>query len=151
MLSLCALNNNWHRLEQYHLLLFSLMKLSRERGGGLGTKVKCRLNPQRGTKGRRDRGVLWIQQSQINDNTASFTYNINKTNSWWVYFITLTTTQIQNKVYAMKGQPSLPLIIPERNCSIYLMSVAKFNFDAHPGARHFWRALASTAEKWREK
>ena len=125
------------------------------KGGGGGWEQSKKStdspNPQRGTKGRREMGVLWLQQSQINDNTASFTYNINKTNSWWVYFITLTTTQIQNKVYAKKGQPSLPLIIPERNCSIYLMSVEKFNSDAHLGARHFWRVLASTAEKWREK
>ena len=72
-----------------------------------------------------------------------------------ILYYTNYHTKYKTKSMQRKGNPPSP----ESNCSTYLMYVknliltrtrARVIFDVHPGERHFWRALASTAEKWRE-
>ena len=43
------------------------------------------------------------------------------------------------------------VFIPCCGCFVYFnVGCKNLIFDAHPGARHFWRAFASTFENWRE-
>ena len=65
-----------------------------ERGGGGREQSKKSLTPlsEKGDQGEEGNGCTTITiVLKTNDRTASFTFN--KTNSQWVYFITLTTIQ----------------------------------------------------------
>ena len=63
-------------------------------GGAAGNKAKKSLTPlpAKGDQGEEGNGCTTITiVLKTNDRTAFFTFNINKTNSQWVYFITLIT------------------------------------------------------------
>ena len=81
-----------------------------ERGGGAaGNKAKKSLTPlsAKGDHGEEGNGCTTITiVLKTNDRTASFTFNINKTNSQWVYFITLTT--IQNTKQSLRKERATP-------------------------------------------
>ena len=81
-----------------------------ERGGGAaGNKAKKSLTPlsAKGDQGEEGNGCTTITiVLKTNDRTASFTFNINKTNSQWVYFITLTT--IQNTKQSLRKERATP-------------------------------------------
>ena len=59
-----------------------------------------------------------------------------------------THTDIEKKNHRLLWHPGD--ILWRFHCDVFHF-LARRLYDAHLGARHFWRALASTAENWREK
>ena len=95
-------------------------------GGPAGNKAKKSLTPlpAKGDQGEEGNGCTTITiVLKTNDRTAFFTFNINKTNSQWVYFITLITIHnTKQSLCKKKGNPPSP----ESKCSTYSIYVKNF-------------------------